>query len=100
MALARATMAALKRQGARVAARLETMPVQLGAGAEVRKDLAADILSWLFPPDEARLWADSMRLPLRETVRAGFRDGAEQLGDFRRFLLNDQSLEADAQRVD
>jgi HK97 family phage portal protein len=78
--MARATMAALKRQGARVAARLETMPVQLSAGAEVRKDLALDILSWLFPADEARLWADSMRLPLRETVRAGFRDGAEQLG--------------------
>lgn len=78
--LARATMAALKRQGARVAARLETMPVELAAGAEVRKDLAADIMRWLFPADEARMWADSMRLPLRETVRAGFRDGAEQLG--------------------
>lgn len=74
--LARATMAALKRQAGRIVGRLETMPVQLG----VQKDITGDIMAWLFPPDEARQWADSMRLPLRETVRAGFRDGAEQLG--------------------
>lgn len=74
--LARATMAALRKQSDRVSARLETMPVELS----VRKDLASDIMRWLFPDDESRQWADSMRIPLMETVRAGFADGAEQLG--------------------
>jgi len=80
--LARSTQASLRAQKARVIARLDEMPINLGISGTlaIRKDLAADIVNLLFPPEEAQLFGDGVRAALESTIRAGFRSGASQLG--------------------
>ena len=79
--MAISTARALRAQRDRVVQRLLASPFgQRGVEGAVTRDFITDLLRTLFPPDEAGLYADSLRAPLADTIRAGFRSGAAQLG--------------------
>lgn len=90
--VAAATVRALRKQSKRIVARLESMPV----GLSVTRDLVSDIMGYLFPADESAMWSRDMKAAILEAVRAGYADGATQLG--RDWTLDMRSADVVADR--
>lgn len=75
-AFARRAGAALRAQRDRVAKRAEGIPI----GMALTRDLVSSILDILYPPDETVTWTADLRRAVAEAIKAGYADGAEQLG--------------------
>lgn len=91
--LARSTRKALTAQRDRLIERLGTAPlVGKGIGPVVTRAELSDLMALLFPPEEAELFAASVREALAATIRAGFTSGAQQLG--RRWTMDSGAADA------
>jgi phage portal protein BeeE len=79
--LARSTRAALVAQRNRVVARIVGSPVSMReASGVIKRDLVSSLMALLFPAEEDAQFAAAIRDALADTISAGYKSGAGQLG--------------------